>query len=186
MTFKSNFQKVMWIGSGISLLGWIGFLVLDNFLKINLSPLWLTFMTAFYHLAVRLVFGEWLLMKINYEKIDYNKKYFAQTKFERAIYKKLKLKRVISHAPTYSPEEFSLENNSWSELIVSTIRSEIVHTVNVFLSFIPLLFTIKHGALLVFLITSLFAALFDLYFVMIQRCNRPRLIRLAEREKNQV
>ncbi len=182
LKFKSTFQKVMWLGSVISLVLWVGFLGLDKALRADLAPFSITFMTIFYHLAVRLLFGEWILIKIIPANPDYKIKYFdSDNKFERKLYDFLKLKKAISDAPTYSPDEFSKEKHSWGEIASATVRSEIVHTVNVFLSFVPLLFTLRFGSFPVFLITSLLAAGFDLYFVMLQRYNRPRLKRIAER-----
>ena len=83
--------------------------------------------------------------------------------------------------PTFSPEEFLLQNRSAEELIQVTCQSEIVHEVNVLLSFVPLLFSIWFGSMGVFLITSCAAALFDSLFVIMQRYNRPRLMRLMRR-----
>jgi len=50
------------------------------------------------------------------------------------------------------------------------------------LSFIPLLFSIWFGSAGVFLITSCLAALLDAAFVMVQRYNRPRLLRLIQKQ----
>lgn len=180
--FKSTFQKVMWLGSIISFLLWVGFLGLDKGLTADLAPFSITFMTIFYHLAVRLVFGEWILMRIIPANPNYKSKYFdSDNKFERRLYDLLKLKKAVSNVPTYSPDEFSKEKHTWGEIASATLRSEIVHTVNVVLSFVTLLFTLKFGSFFVFLITSLLSAGFDLYFVMLQRYNRPRLKRIAER-----
>ena len=81
--------------------------------------------------------------------------------------------------PTYNPEEFSMDR-SIEEVIRSTCRAEIVHVCNVALSFVPLLFAIPFGALGVFLATSIAAAAFDTVFVVMQRYNRPRLMRLMQ------
>ena len=48
------------------------------------------------------------------------------------------------------------------------------------LSFVPLVLIIPYGVPAVFILTSVFACLIDLQFVMIQRYNRPRVIRLME------
>jgi hypothetical protein len=49
------------------------------------------------------------------------------------------------------------------------------------LSFLPLLAAIPFGAFPAFLITSLAAACFDTVFVIMQRFNRPRLIKLIQK-----
>ncbi len=47
--------------------------------------------------------------------------------------------------------------------------------------FVPIIFSIWVGAIMVFIITSLLASLFDMTFVIIQRYNRPRIVRLLKR-----
>ena len=53
----------------------------------------------------------------------------------------------------------------------------------VILSFLPLFAAIPFGAFPVFLLTSLLSAMYDLSFVIMQRFNRPRIIRLIEKER---
>ena len=62
-------------------------------------------------------------------------------------------------------------------------QAETVHTIIAVLSFVPLLFSLRWGAFAVFLITSLLSASFDLLFVIMQRFNRPRVLRMVQREQ---
>lgn len=50
------------------------------------------------------------------------------------------------------------------------------------LSFLPIVSGIWFGAYPVFIITSVLSALFDLIFVVTQRYNRQRVLRLLQRE----
>ena len=86
--------------------------------------------------------------------------------------------------PTYSPEEFSFKERSLEELVFASCKSEIIHECNIAASFIPLAFSLVFGDLPVFLITSLASACFELIFVIMQRYNRPRLIKLMQRKRN--
>ena len=52
----------------------------------------------------------------------------------------------------------------------------------VLLSFLPLAFSLVFGSFPVFLITSILSAALDLVFVALQRCNRPRLMRLIQKQ----
>lgn len=52
----------------------------------------------------------------------------------------------------------------------------------VVLSFLPIASGIWFGAYPVFIITSVLSALFDLIFVVMQRYNRQRVLRLLQRE----
>ena len=95
----------------------------------------------------------------------------------------MNVKKWKGNMPTYSPDEFSTEKRTWEEIVVSTCRSEIVHECNVVLSFVPILFTIPFDSFLVFLLTSIGAAIFDLFFVIMQRYNRPRLLKIVRHMK---
>ena len=64
-------------------------------------------------------------------------------------------------------------------------QAELVHEVNIAVSFVPILFSVWVGALPVFVITSILAAGYDLLFVILQRYNRPRVLRLAMRRERQ-
>ena len=85
--------------------------------------------------------------------------------------------------PTYSPEAFSPRLHSWEEIVRATCQSELVHEANIALSFPPLLASLWFGAFGVFLITSLCGAAFDLSFVVMQRYNRGRIVKLASRRR---
>ena len=85
--------------------------------------------------------------------------------------------------PTYDPIQFSLENKSFDAVAQAMCQAEIVHEVIIVFSFLPILASHWFGAFDVFMITSIGAAAFDLMFVMMQRYNRPRIVKLAEREK---
>lgn len=50
------------------------------------------------------------------------------------------------------------------------------------MSFLPLLAAIPFGSFWVFFLTSLGGALFDLSLAILQRYNRPRVLRLAGRQ----
>jgi len=85
--------------------------------------------------------------------------------------------------PAYDPELFSTQNHTWDEIVQAMCQAELVHETIVVLSFLPIMLTIWWGEFWVFLITSVFAALIDLSFVMMQRYNRPRLLRLIKRNR---
>ena len=136
--------------------------------------------TIFYHLAVRLAVG--LLIDAKYHNhMDYTKKWFCERGFERGLYQKLRVKEWKNRFPTFTPENFDLKTHSIAEIVQVTCQSEIVHEVNMVLSFVPVLFSIWFGSLGVFLITSCLAFLYDSIFVIIQRYNRPRLKRLIRK-----
>lgn len=140
-----------------------------------------TFGTAFYHFAVRLAVGLGIDAKYH-NHMDYTRKWFQEKPFEPALYRKLQVKKWKKRLPTFTPEEFDLKSRSLEEVVQATCQSEIVHEVNMPLSFVPVLSSVWFGSLSVFLLTSCAAFLFDGVFVVMQRYNRPRLLRLLKKQ----
>ena len=133
----------------------------------------ITFGTILYHLAMRLAVGG-LINSIFHNKIDYNSRWFKERKFERKLYRRLKINK-LKKIPTYSPETFSISLHTFEE---------IVHEIIFVLSYIPLLFTLLFDDFWVFLLTSFFASLIDLFFVVVQRYKRPILVRYIKRHRS--
>ena len=184
MRYKSQFQAVLWRAAIISLICLATFQGLYALLGLEfLSSLRTTALTAFYHFAVRLLLGEWLLPKLWARGIDTSRAWFQARPWEARLYRRLGVHRWKRGMPTYSPDEFSMADRNLEEIVQATCRAELVHELNAAASFVPLLFSLWFGALAVFVITSVAAAAFDLVFVMIQRYNRPRLRRLMEMRK---
>jgi len=138
------------------------------------------FITCFYHFAMRLAVG-YTIDGIFHNRMNYRRKWFQPLPFEAALYRKLKVKAWKDRIPTFTPEGFSLEAHSLEEIAGAMCQAEIVHELNMLLSFVPLLFTFLWGSFPVFLITSLLSAAADSVFVILQRSNRPRVLRLLKR-----
>ncbi len=137
--------------------------------------------TFFYHFAMRLLVGyTWL----PFQKHNPQNAWFREKAFEKTLYRLLKVKRRKAHAPTFDPDTFDITKHSLDEIAVAMCHSELVHETIVVLSFLPLFAAIPFGVFPVFLITSVLAAMYDLSFVVIQRYNRPRILRLIKRTKS--
>ena len=136
--------------------------------------------TTFYHFAMRLVVGAIVPRCI---KNPLSRRWFAEKPFEARLYAFLRVKHWKDHMPTYDPASFSLQRNSLEQIVHNSCASEAVHEVIVLLSFIPLLFTFLWGTFPVFLITSVLAAAFDSCFIVMQRYNRPRLLRILAKKE---
>ncbi len=138
--------------------------------------------TIAYHFCIRLLVG-FIVDRIMHNRADYHKPFYRVGKAENNLYKLIKVKKWKNRMPTYSPDTFSPEKHTWSEIAEATCQSEIVHEINVVLSFLPLAAVHLFGSFLVFLLTSIGAATFDLMFVIMQRYNRQRIIKIADKEK---
>ena len=140
----------------------------------------ITFGTAFYHLAMRLMVGCGI-DAIWHNHMDPTKWWFRERPFERGLYRALRVRAWKGRLPTFDPAAFAWDARTPGEIAGATCQSEVVHEVNMVLSFLPVVFSVWFGSLGVFLITSFAAFLFDSVFVILQRYNRPRLMRVMER-----
>jgi len=145
-------------------------------------PYTITFGTFFYHFAMRLLVGYGLDVWMG-NKADYQRAWYQLRPFEAKLYRFLKVKKWKGKMPTYEPSVFDPKLRSWDAIAQAMCQAEIVHEVIIVLSFLPLLAAIPFGSFWVFLITSLLAAMFDLSFVIMQRFNRPRIIKLIVKER---
>lgn len=140
----------------------------------------ISFGTTAYHFLMRLAVG-FLVPKCTGYSFDWRKPWFRPRPWEAGLYKKLRLKRWKGRIPTYDPTQFSLEHHAMEQVVRNMCGAELVHEIIMVLSFLPLAFSPVFGAFSVFLITSVLAALYDGIFVMAQRFNRPRLVRILEK-----
>lgn len=150
------------------------------FSLLQLTPLAITAGTFSYHLLMRLAVGFAFDRTLN-NRVDYNHRWFRLLPFEAALYERLQVGRWKSGLPTYDPEAFDRHKHSWEEIAQAMCQAELVHEVIAVLSFLPVLASVWLGEPVVFLITSVLAAAFDLLFVVIQRYNRPRVLKIVEK-----
>lgn len=156
------------------------FILANNFHKALLSAFAITFLTTFYHFAMRLITGEVITLLFKNKAFRPNSMFFRTYGFEDKLYRKLKVKKWKGAMLTAKPEQFDLKTVSVEELLHNIMQAELVHRVIMLLSFVPLLFIIPFGTPLVFILTSIAACLIDMVFVIIQRYNRPRVLRLLK------
>jgi len=147
----------------------------------SLFPVAITFGTCSYHFLMRFIVG-YGINTAYHNRMDYHKTWFQPRKWEKGIYNKIKVKNWKDKMPTYDTDTFSFELHSMEEIIMAMCQSEVVHEIIVVLSFVPLLFSVWFESFAVFFITSLLAAAFDMMFVIMQRYNRPRLVRILQRK----
>ena len=137
----------------------------------------ITLLTIFYHFAMRLIVGEVVTVAFRRKDFPRDRLGFRLYDFEKDLYRKLKVKQWKLNVITAKPEQFDLKQVSPKELLHNVMQAEFVHRLIMIFSFVPILFIIPFGAPLAFILTSVFACLFDCIFVIIQRYNRPRVIK---------
>ena len=140
-----------------------------------------TFGTIFYHVSMRLAVGTAVNAWMN-NKADYTRSWYRPRKWEEKLYQALRVKKWKGKLPTFSPEAFDFERKSLEEIAQAMCQSEVVHEVIFVLNFLPILASAWVGALPVFVITSILASILELACIAAQRYNRPRIVRLLERQ----
>lgn len=174
-------KKVMGALTILSVMSAIIFFGAYNILKSKeLLAATITSVTTSYHFLMRLGVG-FLFDKIMKNRADYTKSWYQCRSWEKNLYKRLRVKHWKNIIPTYDNSLFDYKKHSWHDIVQASCQAELVHEVIVLLSFVPVIFSEWFGSAVVFIITSVLAALFDMSFVIIQRYNRPRIIKLIGR-----
>ena len=136
--------------------------------------------TVMYHFWGRIIMGN--VCKLFKKHINYKQWWFKERKFEKKLYEILRVKEWKGKALTYNPESFSLKENSLQSIANNMSKVEIDHWINEMISLSTLLFIIPWGAFWAFFISAIVAMIFDGQFIIIQRYNRPRIVRILRKE----
>ena len=149
----------------------------------NSACLWtgITAFTIMYHFWVRIIMGN--VSKLFKKNINYKQWWFKERKFEKKLYKILRVKSWKDKSLTYNPNDFSLKDNSLEKIANTMAKSEVDHWINELISISTMFFGFIWGEFWIFCITAVFAMIFDSQFIIIQRFNRPRIVKLLELEE---
>lgn len=152
----------------------------------NSTILWIgvTTFTIMYHLWLRIIMGN--VTKLFNKHINYNQWWFKQRNFEKGLYNVLRVKKWKGRALTYNPELFSLKDNSLESIANTMVKAELDHWMNEIISLSTLLFSFIWGEFWIFAITAFIAMLFDAQFIVIQRFNRPRIIKILKKREAKI
>lgn len=167
------------VGAVLTPLLGIGYWFWQSELLLSLA---ITAGTTTYHFVMRLLVG-CIYDRLMHNRADYERRWYQPLRFEAGLYRFLRVKAWKGRMPSYDPMLFSYQLHSWHEIAQTMCQAELVHETIVPLSFLPVFAARWFGAEAVFWCTSAAAAIFDLMFVIMQRCNRPRVVRLAQKER---
>ena len=137
--------------------------------------------TVMYHFWVRIIMGN--VSKLFKRHLNYKQWWFKEKSFEKGIYKFLRVKEWKGKALTYNPELYSLKENSLEEIANTMVKSEVDHWINEVISLSTLLFIIPWGRAWAFVMSAIVAMIFDSQFIIIQRYNRPRVLKILKKEE---
>ena len=168
---------------GITIITWvICFTLYYRNINKTLVILWtgITAFTIMYHFWGRIIMGN--VSKLFKKHISYKQKFFKERKFEKKLYKLLRVKDWKGKALTYNPESFSLKEHTLEEIANTMCKCEVDHWINEIISLSTLLFAICWGQFWIFAISAFVAMIFDSQFIVIQRYNRPRIVKILEKD----
>ena len=144
----------------------------------------ITFGTASYHFLIRLLVG-WLVLLCMPKYVDAQGWWFRPKKCEQRFYRLIRIKAWKDKVPTYNPDSFSVSKDRLHDLVRTMCVSEAGHEIMLVCGYFSVLFCFItgdwHTDVWIFLATAFAAGLFDFVFVLLQRYNRPRLVRLLKR-----
>ena len=131
-----------------------------------------------YHFWLRIIMGN--VTKLF--KIDRNGFWFKERFFEKKLYRMLLIRKWKDKVLTYNPELFDMKSRTLDEIADTMTKAETDHWVNEVISVSSIFFSLVWGQFWIFLITAIAAMLFDLQFIIVQRYNRPIVLRVIERK----
>lgn len=135
-----------------------------------------------YHFGLRIFMGE-ITKRF---AIDYNHFWFCEKRFEKTLYRLLHVRKWKDKVLTFDPASFDFQNRTLHQLATTMAKSELDHWINEVISVVSIFFSLIWGCFPAFFITAVAAMLFDAQFILVQRYNRPIVLRLmARREKKE-
>lgn len=136
----------------------------------------ITAFTIIYHFWGRLILGN--ITKLF--PIHYSQMWFREHQFEKKLYKLLRVQKWKDKVLTYNPELFDMKTRSLDDVAITMAKVEVDHWVNELLSLTTLLFPLLWGNWWLFVIQAVVAMAFDGQFIIVQRFNRPKAIRVLK------
>lgn len=127
-----------------------------------------------YHFGMRIAMGE--ISKLF--GIKYTHPWFKPRSFEKKLYKILRVREWRDKVLTFNPDEFLMEKRTLPEIANTMAKAEVDHWINEIISVTAIFFSLVWGRFPIFLVTSIAAMLFDAQFIVVQRFNRPKVVRL--------
>lgn len=133
-----------------------------------------------YHFGLRILMGnvtkKW--------KITHNHPWFKKRNFENKLYRLLKVRKWKDKVLTFEPEMYDFKNRTLEQLATTMAKSETDHWINEIISVVSIFFLFMWGCPAAFIISAVAAMIFDAQFIIVQRYNRPIVLRLIGRTNN--
>lgn len=137
----------------------------------------ITAFTILYHFWLRIIMG----CVTRRFRIRYTAWWFKERRFEKRLYKLLRVRKWKGKILTYDPDAFSLQQHSYEEVAEAMAKAETDHLINELISLSTMAFAFLWGAWWIFVSTAIIGMLFDAQFIVVQRFHRPIILRVIEK-----
>ena len=135
-----------------------------------------------YHFGLRILFGN-ITSKFN---IDYSHPFYKPCKFEKKLYKLLRVRKWKDKVLTFEPDKYDFRNRTLEQLAQTMSKSELDHWINQIISLLSIFFIFIWGCAPAFIISAICAMIFDAQFIVVQRYNRPIVLRLMKTKERRI
>jgi len=135
--------------------------------------------TILYHFWLRIIMGS----VTRRFPIRYTAWWFKERRFERRLYKLLRVRKWKGKVLTYDPDAFLLEKHGYEGVANAMAKAETDHWINELISLSTMFFPLLWGAPWLFISTGIVGMLFDMQFILVQRFHRPIIVRVIDKER---
>ena len=160
----------------------LGFYIYYSGVCENSVVLWssIVLFMILYHFGMRIGFG--LITKTF--PINYRHPWYRQRGFEKGLYKFLRVRRWKDKVLTFEPDKYDFQKRTLDQLATTMAKSELDHWINEAISISSIFFFFVWGCFPAFFITAVAAMIFDAQFIVVQRYNRPIVLKLKKMREN--
>ena len=130
-----------------------------------------------YHFKMRLIMGEITKKR----GVSYTHPWFRERRFEKRLYKLLCVRKWRGKILTYDPDAFDIKKHTLPEIADAMSKAECDHWINELISLSTIAFGLIFGQMWIFVTTAIVGMLFDGQFIVVQRYNRPTVVRLIKK-----
>jgi hypothetical protein len=139
----------------------------------------------FYHTFIRLESGD--VLNMLRPSFDYGSRLFRERENETKIYEKMGIRKWKKYLPTYVPGSFDISKRPIRAVIYESCKSETDHIINLVFNFGSVSFCLltrdPAGNFWFFFLTAVAGGFIETVFIIEQRYNRPRLVKLMIRRE---
>ncbi len=142
------------------------------------------FLVLFIHGLFRILVPSFLLLIFRY-RFDPESFWFSEKSFERGLYEKLNVKEWKSFVEklSFHPHRFDMEKHDDASILGYMCHAELCHEITIILDLMTCMLAGNMIEFMFLLILAFVLIFLEKSFIIVQRYNRPRLLRIKKRKE---